>query len=427
MAKRHVVSIGTAAPTLRVPDQQHASRVSSRADAVLRLQRTAGNRATVAALQRKPAAPDVLAPEVRRASGPEGTAAIIWRSSGGVIEALVELDGNPSLDAYLTGGATLDQLVADGRAMWAQQSLSALPRPEATHPTATRNPGAGTSPATPLGQANRDRATSAEVKQDRAKRSQTTNSALGEWSAQLAKVFKMLRTARLLLFMAGSDLMRNAAATEAQLRLLRRRAAALTNRLAKSGGGPRVAAQLKAVESEITAARSRIAAGKEALREANALVRGEVQAASGLFARIRQLLSGAGVVRQSAKGVVWRNLWKAVGPRFARLRNLLQKSGSVSKLFAAMRVLGKPWVSRTLIGLSAALDAVNAYTTSRNTSQAGKLADAGMTGASGALVVANPVTAIADVLLPKQYKLSTMYRGGSGAVFVELLLGSTQF
>ena len=184
--------------------------------------------------------------------------------------------------------------------------------------------------------------------------------------------------------------------------------------MAKSGGGAKVAARLKAVQADIAAVQGRLDAGKAAVREANALVGGEVAVASGV-GRIRQL-GGGGVARPKAAGVVWRTLWKAVGPAVGKLVSLLERGRAASKLFAAIRKLSSPWVGRTLIAVSAVLDGINAYETSQNRTETGRIADATVTGASGALVVANPLTAIADVVLPKDYKLSTMYRGGSGAV-----------
>ena len=149
-----------AQPRIRTPP-------APRAAAVLGLQRSAGNRATVAMLQRQP---ENSEPFVRRALGTGDTAAVIWKSPDGTIRALVELDGNASLDRYLSGRATIDELVGTGRAVWAQQSVGTLPRPLAPPPA------------------------QADPKGD-----------LSHWSARLATLFKQLRTARIVLFKAGRD------------------------------------------------------------------------------------------------------------------------------------------------------------------------------------------------------------------------------
>jgi hypothetical protein len=145
-------------------------------------------------------------------------------------------------------------------------------------------------------------------------------------------------------------------------------------------------------------------------------MKAEQAAAKSLLARIRQLLGHEGVAKEKAASRLWKFAGRYLAPRINKLLALLERSSSGAKLLAFMRRLKSPWVGRVLIGATAILEGINAYVTSKNRTTAGKVADATLTGASEALVVANPATAVADLVLPEDYKLSKMYRGGSGAV-----------
>ena len=369
---------------------------------VAAIQRLAGNAAATAYVQRHagpvqgtvqrgdpPATLEYTASTVR-AKGPDDTAAVIWRDADGSIIGLAEFAGNAELDRYLKGSAELDDLIAAGQAQWAQLSVSAsaLPRP-----AAPAGPAPEPAPA---------------------------SSRWGSVAKFLATLYKQLRTGRILAFLSSKrtydDAQKVVSATLAQIKVLKRQARGLANRVGKSGGGAKVQARLAEVEAEIAKLEQVVAEQRAALRSAQAAMKAEQAAAKGVLARIRQLLGHEGVAKEKAGTWLWRTVGRYLAPRINRLVAFLEASSSGTKLLAALRKLSNPWVGRVLIGATAVFEGVNAYVTSKNRTTAGKAADATITGASEALVVANPVTAIADLVLPKDYKLSKLYRGGSGAV-----------
>jgi hypothetical protein len=359
---------------------------------VVAIQRLAGNAA--ATLFAQGAAPTAeYSAQTVRAEG-DGTAAVIWRDAQSSIVALVEFDGNATLDRYLGDAAQLDALVAAGRAQWAQLQVDKVLLPP---PAAAQAPAAGP-----------------------AKAEQSRASTWGALAKILATLYKQLRTGRILAFLGAKQAydvaQKYVSAANAQLKTLRRQARALTNRLTRSGGGPKVAAKLAEAEAEIARVQQYVNEQKAALRAAQAAMKAEQAAAKGLLARIRQLLGHEGVAREKAASRLWRSLGKYVAPRVNQLVRILEASSSGTKLLAVLRKLQNPWVGRVLIGATAVFEGINAYVTSKNRTVTGKVADATITGASEALVVANPATALLDFALPKKYKLSKMYRGGSGAV-----------
>jgi hypothetical protein len=372
---------------------------------IIAIQRLAGNAAATASVQRNaaataivqrndPWATDAYVAQTVRAKSKNDTAAVIWRDSSGAIVALVEFESNAALDSYTSGTAQIDALVAAGRAQWAELSVAktALAPPSAASPAPTTSP-------PDQGPVSSTWATLAKI---------------------LATAYKQLRTGRILAFLAAKqaydDAQKAIAATNAQLKALRRQARGLSNRIAKSGGGSKVAAKLAEVEAEIAKLQQVVNEQKAALRSAQAAMKAEQAAAKGLLARIRQLLGHEGVAGEKAGTRLWKFAGRFLAPKINQLLRLLEASSSGAKLLAALRKLSSPWVGRVLIGAAAVFEGINAYLTSKNRTTAGKVADATLTGASEALVVANPVTALADLILPKDYKLSKMYRGGSGAV-----------
>lgn len=362
---------------------------------VIAIQRLAGNAAATLLVQRNdPRATDTYIAHPVRAKVRNDTAAVIWRDSGETIVALVEFESNAALDSYTSGTAQLDALVAAGRAHWAELNViksALLPPSPATPADATSSP--DTQPTSPA------------------------------W-ATVAKIIKtaytQLRTGRILAFLAAKqaydDAQKAIAAADGQLKSLRKVGRGLANRIASSGGGPKAARQLSVVEAEIAKLQQFVNQQKVALRRAQATMKAEQAVAKGLLARIRQLLGHEAVAKEKAAGRIWRFVGKYLAPKVNQLLRVLESSASGAKLLAAMRRLTSPWVGRILVGAAAVFEGINAYLTSKNQTTEGKIADATLSGASGALVVANPATAIADFLLPKNYKLTKMYRGGSGAV-----------
>ncbi|MFI7741406.1 hypothetical protein [Kocuria rhizosphaericola] len=390
-------------PLLREAD------LGARARALRQVQRQVGNRAAQLVLQRRmddtvagplvqrgpPDAPGPVRAHLVHAETEADTAAVLWRDEHGSIVALVEFESNAAMTSYVAGRTGLDELLATGRAVVAQQSvaLTALPPPS----TATTT-GARTAP------------------EESSKQSGTP----GKLSEILETAFKQLRTARILAYLTSQhrhlEAQRAISSLLADAQQLRKKARALSNRIAHSGGGAKVAAELAKVEAEILRVERLVVEQRAALRAAQNAMKTEAAAASGLLARIKQLMGHEGVAKEKAAGRLWQVVGKHIAPRINGLLRLLEASASGTKLLAVLSRLRSPWVGRVLIGAAALLEGVSAYLTTRNRTGAGKFADAALTAGSGALVVANPATALADVFLPKDYKLSTMYRGGSGAI-----------
>ncbi|MFI7482634.1 hypothetical protein ACH9EU_09465 [Kocuria sp. M1R5S2] len=394
-------------PLLRAAD------LGARARAVQQVQRQVGNRAVRLVLQRR-AGDGPLAPAAQRdpdgspgavrahlvpAETEDDTAAVIWRDEHGSIVALVEFESNAAMTAYTTGRTPLDELLATGRAAVAQQSVAL---------TALPSPPAGTPAGTPAGA----RAPAGETAE--------RPGAPSRLSEILESAYKQLRTARILAYLASQhrhlEAERAISRLLAEARQLRKKARALGNRISRSGGGAKVAAELARVEAEILRVERLVVEQRAALQAARAAMKAEAAAASGVLARIRQLMGHEGIAKEKAAGRLWQVVGKHLVPRINGLLRLLEASASGAKLLSVLSRLRSPWVTRTLIGAAALLEGVSAYLTTKNRTGAGKIADAALTAGSGALVVANPATALADLFLPKDYKLSTMYRGGSGAI-----------
>jgi hypothetical protein len=341
---------------------------------------------------------------VIRARGDDDTASVIWRDPSGAIVGIVEFDNNGSLDAYLGGSKSIPDLVAADRANVVEglSITASLPRPDASAtvkmPPPPRDARGGAAPAESPASAD------------------AGTGVFGNLVKILHGIFKKIRTGRTALFLVAKDAMKRSAEVQAQLKLLRRKARGLKNRVGGGGGGAKAMADLAKAEQEIARLQAELAANQKLLSEANAMVRGEQRVASGVMREINQAIEGGGAARKSAGGRVWQTAWKVIGPRVNSLLQVLVGARGTTVLLSIARKLSNPWISRSLIGIGALLEGVNAYQTSKNQTQAGKVADAALSAGGGALVVANPVVAIADVFAPKGYKPSEVYRGGAGAV-----------
>jgi hypothetical protein len=342
-------------------------------------------------------------PTVIRARGDDDTASVVWRDPSGTIVGIVEFDTNGSLDAYLGGSTSIDDLVAADRANVVEglSITASLPRPDGSSPVKTPQPPREAGPASNATETRADSTGGAGF--------------LGNLVKILHGIFKKIRTGRTALFLVAKDAMKRSAAMQAQLKLLQRKARGLRNRVTGGGGG-RAMADLAKAEQDIARLQAELAANQKLLSEANAMVRGEQRVASGVMREINQAMEGGGAARKSAGGRAWQTAWKLVGPRVNSLLQLLVGARGTTVLLSIARKLSNPWISRSLIGIGALLEGVNAYQTSKNQTTGGKVADAALSAGGGALVVANPIVALTDVFAPKGYKPSEVYRGGAGAV-----------
>jgi hypothetical protein len=66
--------------------------------------------------------------------------------------------------------------------------------------------------------------------------------------------------------------------------------------------------------------------------------------------------------------------------------------------------------------VGAALEGIAACEESTAQTQAGKVANAALGAGGGALTMANPIVAVAELVAPRGYKLSEVYRGTAGAL-----------
>lgn len=82
----------------------------------------------------------------------------------------------------------------------------------------------------------------------------------------------------------------------------------------------------------------------------------------------------------------------------------------------AGRIAASKAFVRGLVVVGAALEGIAAYEESTAQTQAGKVANAALGAGGGALTMANPYVAVADLVAPRGYKLSEVYRGGASAL-----------
>jgi hypothetical protein len=174
------------------------------------------------------------------------------------------------------------------------------------------------------------------------------------------------------------------------------RGVAVIERLAKQGGaaGANAVAQLTKARSALTAAREAFASERRSVAVAE------------------QLLRGAAASRGTSQGI----LVLQIGQLSAKFTAVLSGSRVGAALLTAGRIsASKPFV-RGLIVVGAALEGVAAYKESTAQTQGGKLTNAALGAGGGALTMVNPYVAVADLVAPRGYKLSEVYRGGAGAL-----------
>jgi hypothetical protein len=126
----------------------------------------------------------------------------------------------------------------------------------------------------------------------------------------------------------------------------------------------------------------------------------------------RGLLKEAQAVRAGVRGAAAAKVGQAV----VKLEAALRGSAVGEKLLAVGSITtSKPFV-RGLVVVGAAAEGVASYIDSTAETTTGKVANAALGAGSGALLMANPWVAGADVLAPQGYKPSEVYHGGAAAV-----------
>jgi hypothetical protein len=99
-----------------------------------------------------------------------------------------------------------------------------------------------------------------------------------------------------------------------------------------------------------------------------------------------------------------------------RFETALRGSQVGSKLLTVGRIVSSKAFTHGLIVLGATVSAVESYKTSPAESTPGKPANGLLGGGAGALTMANPWVAAADLVLPKGYKPAEHFRGTADAM-----------
>ncbi len=172
-----------------------------------------------------------------------------------------------------------------------------------------------------------------------------------------------------------------------QLHLMRRGCHALEQ---QSRGARKIPAQLKAQIDEgravLTKAEEAFAAERPAVNEASQLLR------SMSHSKLR------------------------IGEYALKFEKALEHSAIGRQLLKGGKIITSEAFVHGLMVIGAAMEGVTAYMNSPTQTQGGKVAHAALAAGGGALVMANPLVATADLLTPKGYKLSEVYQGGATAI-----------
>jgi hypothetical protein len=196
---------------------------------------------------------------------------------------------------------------------------------------------------------------------------------------------------------AAYKLMKTHAQMAYDLRRMNRGISAL-QRMAKEGGKAGELARQKLTEAKDAYEAAAAAFTKErgAVRAANIVVREYKSVQSGLKATaLVKLGTAAAELEMALNG--------------SRVGRMLMTTGRV--------VASKPF-TRGLIVIGAGLEAVAGYADSSAQTTAGKVTNAALGGAGGALTMVNPAVAAVDLVVPKGYKPSEVFRGTAGALTV---------
>lgn len=162
----------------------------------------------------------------------------------------------------------------------------------------------------------------------------------------------------------------------------------------KNGGGPKAVAKLAEARQAYAAAQAAFAEEKAAVAAASELVAANKAVQAGAKGRAMLRLG------QAAKAF-------EVALQGSRIGRLLLSTG---------RILAHPAFAKSMMVLGAIFSGIHGWMDSNATTTGGRVANAGLDAAGGALIMANPIVAGADFIAPEGYKLSEVYHGGAGAV-----------
>lgn len=178
-----------------------------------------------------------------------------------------------------------------------------------------------------------------------------------------------------------------------ELKLMRRGMRALENAATKSGSA-------KAAEKLVHV--------KAAYAEMEVAFKSERSAA----AAASSLMETEHAARTAVRGMAKIKLGQAV----LEFESMLQGSAIGRGVLSTGRAVANPKFVKGLTVLGVAMEGVAGWMDSNAESTGGKAANAALSAGGGALVMANPIVAGADMVAPKGYKLSELYQGTAGAL-----------
>ncbi len=183
------------------------------------------------------------------------------------------------------------------------------------------------------------------------------------------------------------------------LRRMNRAMIALANQ-AKQGGkvGPAAAARFSAAKDSYAAAQSAFKSEKAAASAANAV-----------FREFHSIQGAAQSASSNARLLKF-------GETVAKFESALQGSTVGRGLLSTGKIVSSKAFVKGLVVVGAALEGFRSYVDTPTKTTGGKVANTALGAAGGALVMANPLVAVGDFVLPEGFKLSEIFHG-SAAVF----------
>ncbi|MDH4135459.1 MAG: RHS repeat-associated core domain-containing protein [Anaerolineae bacterium] len=181
-----------------------------------------------------------------------------------------------------------------------------------------------------------------------------------------------------------------------KLKKMRRKIKALENLINKSGRASAV--------GKLERARKAFEVAKKAFESERGLLR-----AANEFVKAHRAVMGSSLL---SKAKATFNLGKAARV----LQSALESSRIGRGLLATGRVVSSKAFGGAVIAVGALVEAVGGYLESPAQTTTGKITNAVLAGGGGALVMANPWVAGADLIAPKGYKLSEVYRGTASSL-----------
>lgn len=169
-----------------------------------------------------------------------------------------------------------------------------------------------------------------------------------------------------------------------------------------------------ATQTKSAKALAKLAEVKAAYAEAEAVFKADRAAT----AAASKLIETSRAAARAARGFAWAKgaATAKVGAALTKFEQALEGSAMGRGVLQAGKFVTNPKVVKGLIIVGAAFEGIAGWIDSNAQTTGGKAANAVLAAGGGALVMANPLVAGADVIAPKGYKLSEVYQGTAGAL-----------